>query len=65
MSDASNAATLRIVTFPDPPPQPDAAHDCTGYTCTHWLCQAEREQRVQMFTRRPKRNRQPWEATAA
>lgn len=40
---------------------PEVIHDCSGYTCSHGLCRAEVEARVENLSRRPKRTSQPWE----
>jgi len=62
---AEQPSRLHVLTFENTAPQPDAVHDCAGYTCSHPLCAGEREHRVQHLTRRPRRTAQPWEPRKA
>jgi len=65
MNTETTAQPADTLTFPKPLHQPDPViHDCSGYTCEHPLCSAEREHRVTHLTGRPKRTRQPWETAA-
>lgn len=42
----NDAATLRLLTFDNATSQPGTPHECTGYSCEHPDCVAERARLV-------------------